>query len=56
MLQRARQYNSKAIANFVTSIGYSDYAEQFNEMGFSGDALLECTDEDLAPPQRNERL
>jgi len=47
MLQCARQYDSKAVANFVTSIGYSDYAEQFDEMGFSGDALLECTDEDL---------
>jgi len=47
MLQHARQYDSKAVANFVTSIGYSDYAEQFHSNDFSGDALIECTDEDL---------
>ena len=35
------------MANFVTSIGYSNYAEQFEENDFSGDALIECTDEHL---------
>ena len=35
------------MANFVTSIGYSEYAELFTECGFSGDALIESTDEDL---------
>ena len=35
------------MANFVTSIGYSEYAELFEEYGFSGDALIESTDEDL---------
>ena len=35
------------MANFVTSIGYSNYAELFEENDFSGDALIESTDEDL---------
>jgi len=47
MLQRVRQYDSKAVANFVTSIGYSDYAEQFHDNGLSGDVLIDCTDKDL---------
>ena len=47
LLQLARQYSSEAVANFVISIGYADYAEQFEENGLSGDALMECTDEDL---------
>jgi len=47
MLQCAREYDSKAVANFVTSIGYSDYAERFDNNGISGEVLIECTDEDL---------
>ena len=47
MLQRVRQYDSKAVANFVTSIGYSDYAEQFHDSGLSGDVLIDCTDKEL---------
>ena len=35
------------MANFVTSIGYSEYAKLFKEYGFSGDALIESTDEEL---------
>ena len=47
LLQLARQYNSEAVGNFVTSIGLSDYAKLFEDNGLSGDALIECTDEDL---------
>ena len=47
MLQRARQYSGRAVANFVTSVGYSDYAEQFDSNDVSGDVLIECKDEDL---------
>ena len=47
MLQQARKYDSKAVANFVTSIGYSDYAEQFDCNDVSGDVLIDCTDEAL---------
>ena len=47
LLQLARQYNSEAVGNFVTSIGLSDYAKLFEDNGLSGDALMECTDEDL---------
>ena len=35
------------MANFVTSIGYSEYVELFTECGLSGDALIESTEEDL---------
>ena len=35
------------MANFVTSIGYPDYAELFEENDYSGDVLVECEDEDL---------
>ena len=42
-----RQCDSKAVANFVTSIGYSDYAEQFHNSGLSSDVLIDCTDKDL---------
>ena len=35
------------MANFVTSIGYPDYAELFEVNGYSGDVLVECEDEDL---------
>ena len=35
------------MANFVTSIGYSNYAELFEENDFSGDALIVSTDEHL---------
>ena len=47
LLQLARQYSSEAVGNFITSIGYSNYAEQFEENDFSGDALIESTDEHL---------
>ena len=47
LLQLARQYTSEAVANFVTSIGYPDYAELFEENDYSGDVLVECEDEDL---------
>ena len=47
MLQKARRYDSKAVANFVTSIGYPDYAEQFDNNDYSGDVLIECTDDHL---------
>ena len=47
MLQCAREYDSEAVGNFVRSIGYSKYVENFHSNDFSGDALLECTDEDL---------
>ena len=47
LLQHAREYNSEAVANFVTSIGYSDYAEIFDDNDFSGDVLIGSTDEDL---------
>ena len=47
MLQHASQYDSKAVANFVTSIGYPEYAEQFDENDVSGDVLIGCTDETL---------
>ena len=35
------------MANFVTSIGYPDYAELFEENDYSGDVLVGCEDEDL---------
>ena len=47
LLQLARQYNSEGVGNFVTSIGLSGYAKLFEDNGLSGDALMECTDEDL---------
>ena len=47
MLQRARKYDSRDVANFVTSIGYPEYAEQFDENDVSGDVLIACTDEAL---------
>ena len=47
LLQLARQYTSEAVANFVTSIGYHDYAELFEGNDYSGDVLVECEDEDL---------
>jgi len=47
MLQHVRQCDSKAVANFLASIGYSDYAEQFHNSGLSGDVLIDCTDKDL---------
>ena len=45
--QRARQYSSEAVANFVTSIGYSDYAELFEVNDYSGEVLVGCKDKDL---------
>ena len=47
MLQRARGYTSRAVANFVGSIGYSDYAERFDSNCVSGDVLIDCKDEEL---------
>ena len=47
LLQLARQYTSEAVANFVTSIGYPDYAELFEDNDYSGDVLVECKDKDL---------
>ena len=35
------------MANFVTSIGYPDYAELFEDNDYSGDVVVECGDEDL---------
>ena len=35
------------MANFVTSIGYPNYAEFFEDNDFSGDALIGSTDEHL---------
>ena len=47
LLTLARKYSGEAVANFVTSIGYSNYAELFEENDFSGDALIVSTDEHL---------
>ena len=47
LLQLARKYSSEAVANFVTSIGYPDYAELFEDNDYSGDVLVGCEDEDL---------
>ena len=47
LLQRARQYDSEAVANFVTSIGYPEYAALFDENDYSGDVLVGCKDENL---------
>ena len=35
------------MANFVTSIGYPDYAELFENNDYSGDVLVGCKDEHL---------
>ena len=35
------------MANFVGSIGYSNYAERFDSNCVSGDVLIDCKDEEL---------
>ena len=47
LLQLARQYDSETVANFVTSIGYPNYAKILNANDYSGDVLVDCEDEEL---------